>query len=210
MSIVVLSDVIAPNSLWSSGVRGKQIRRNQRVQVSSGEMQINVGWSRTLRQYEIGSVPLTVEQWQSLEGLHEVTEGGAYGFLLQDPKDSTVTDATGKATLIDAGTHTYQLVQRKTAAGSSRTHDRVITRPRAASFVLKVSGTPTGSYTLDADTGIVTIPADPAFATVSWSGIFYVPVHFETDDIDWELVRAGGADTRLVAGPSVLLTEVRE
>lgn len=210
MSIIVLSDVIAPNSLWSSGVRGKQIRRNQRVQVSSGEMQINVGWSQTLRQYEIGSVPLSVDQWQSLEGLHEVTEGGAYGFLLQDPKDSAVIDATGKATLIDAGAHTYQLVQRRTAAGSVRTHDRVITRPRAAGFVLKISGTPTASYTLDVDTGIVTIPAGPAFATVSWSGIFYVPVHFESDDIDWELVRAGGAETRLVAGPSVLLTEVRE
>ena len=210
MSIVVLSDVIAPNSLWSAGVRGKQIRRNQRVQVQSGEMQINVGWSRTLRQYEIGSVPLSVEQWQSLEGLHEVTEGGAYGFLLQDPKDSTVTDATGKATLVDAGTHTYQLVQRKTAAGSVRTHDRTITRPRAASFVLKISGTPTLTYTLNDETGVVTIPAGPAAATVSWSGLFYVPVHFETDDIDWELVRAGAADTRLMAGPSVLLTEVRE
>lgn len=210
MSIVVLSDVIAPNSLWSSGVRGKQIRRNQRVQVQSGEMQINVGWSRTLRQYEIGSVPLTVEQWQSLEGLHEVTEGGAYGFLLEDPKDCSVTDATGKVTLIDAGAHTYQLLQRKTAAGSTRVHDRVITRPRAASFVLKVSGTPTGSYTLNDETGIVIIPADPAAATVTWSGIFYVPVHFESDDIDWELVRAGAADTRLMAGPSVLLTEIRE
>ena len=210
MSIVVLSDVIAPNRLWSTRVRGKQIRRNQRVQVQSGEMQINVGWSRTLRQYEIGSIPLSVEQWQTLEGLHEVTEGGAYGFLLEDPKDSRVTDATGKATLIDAGAHTYQLVQRKTAAGSVRTHDRVITRPRAASFVLKISGTPTLTFTLNDETGVVTIPAGPAAASVTWSGTFYVPVHFEDDSIDWDLVRSGPADSRLMAGPSVLLTEIRE
>ena len=209
MSIIVLSDIIAPNSLWSAGVRGKQIRRNQRVQVQSGEMQINVGWSRTLRQYEIGSVPLSVEQWQTLEGLHEVTEGGAYGFLLQDPKDSSVTDASGKV-VATGGANTYQLLQRKTAAGGTRVYDRVITRPRAASFVLKISGTPTGSYTLNDETGVVTIPAGPAAGSVTWSGIFYVPVHFETDDIDWELVRAGAADTRLMAGPSVLLTEVRE
>lgn len=210
MSIVVLADVIAPNSLWSSGVRGKQIRRNLRAQIQSGEMQINVGWSRTLRQYEIGSVPLTVEQWQSLEGLHEVTEGGTYGFLLQDPKDSSVTDATGGATLVSAPAHTYQLVQRKTAAGSTREYDRIITRPRAAGFVLSISGAPTGSFTLDPNTGIVMIPADPAAVLITWSGVFYVPVHFESDEIDWELVRAGAADSRLMAGPSVLLTEVRE
>jgi uncharacterized protein (TIGR02217 family) len=210
MSITVLADVIAPNSLWSAGVRGKQIRRNLRAQIQSGEMQINVGWSRTLRQYTIGSVPLTVEQWQTLEGLHEVTAGGAYGFLLLDPKDSSVTDATGKATLVSAPAHTYQLVQRKTAAGSTRTHDRIITRPRAAGFVLSVSGAPTGSFTLDPATGIVMIPAGPAAASVTWSGVFYVPVHFEDDEIDWELVRAGVADSRLMAGPSVLLTEVRE
>ena len=212
MSIIVLSDVIADECIWSAaGPHGKQMRSNQRVRVQSGEMQINVGWSRTLRQYEIGTIPLSVAQWQELEGLFEVTEGGAYGFLLEDPKDNTVTDATGKAALLDAGTHAYQLIQRKTALNSTRVHDRVITRPRAAGFVLKISGTPTGSYTLNDETGVVTIPADPAATSVTWSGKFLVPVHFEHDDIDWELLRAGPVmDTRLVAGPSVLLTEVRE
>jgi uncharacterized protein (TIGR02217 family) len=210
MSITVLSNVIAPNSLWSAGARGKQMRRNTRVQVQSGQMQINVGWSRTLRQYEIDTVPLSVEQWQSLEGLHEVTEGGAYGFLLQDPKDCSASDTTGKATLISAPAHTYQLIKRYTSVGSSQLKDRVITRPRAAGFVLKISGTPTLSYTLDPDTGVIIIPADPSALNVSWSGLFYVPVHFDTDEIDWELARAGAADGRLMAGPSLVLTEVSE
>ena len=210
MSITILSDVIAPNSLWSAGARGKQMRQNDRVQVKSGQTQINIGWTRTLREYEIGTVPLTVEQWQALEGLHEVTEGGAYGFLLQDPKDCSASDATGKATLINAGAHTYQLIKRYTSEGSTRTKDRIITRPRAAGFIVKISGSPTTSYTLDPNTGIITIPADPSAANVTWSGIFYVPVHFASDEIDWELVIAGAADTRLMAGPSVILNEIRE
>lgn len=210
MSITVLSTVIAPNSLWSSGVRGKNIRRNDRVAVRSGQQQINIGWTRTLRQYEFGTVPLTLAVWQTLEGLFEVTEGGAYGFLVQDPKDCSADDTTGKATLISSGAHTYQLIKRYTSVGSSQTKDRIIKRPKAVGFVLKISGTPTLSYTLNADTGVVTIPADPSAANVSWSGIYYVPVHFESDEIDWELVVAGPEDLRYIAGPSVVLNEVIE
>lgn len=210
MAITVLATVIAPNSLWSSGARGKQMRRNSRVEVQSGEATINVVWSRTLRQYEIGTVPLTLKQWQALEGLHEVTKGGAYGFLLLDPKDASATDLMGKATLLSASAHTYQLIKRYTSVGSSLYEDRLIKRPRAAGFVVNISGTPTTSYTLDVDTGIITIPADPLASNVTWSGTFYVPVHFLSDEIDWELSIAGAEDSRLMAGPSVVLAEVRE
>ena len=79
MAITVLSDVILPTSLLTSGVRGKQMRNNTRSEASNGSAIININWSKTLRQYELGCVPMTVAQWQALEGLHEVTEGGAYG-----------------------------------------------------------------------------------------------------------------------------------
>lgn len=212
MSVSILADVIAPNSLWSAGAKGKNIRRNDRVELQSGALQVNVSRAITLRQYEIGTVPLSVEQWQTLEGLFEATDAGAYGFLLQDPKDCSASDTTGRATLISGGAHTYQLVKRYTAAGSTRTKDRVIRRPRAAGFVLKVSGVVVSgaSYTLDATTGIVTIPAGPTAANITWSGIFYVPVHFENDVIDWDLLVAGAADARFMSGPSVMLTEVKE
>lgn len=208
MAITVYADVIAPNSLWSAGVRGKQMRVNRRAQVASGEKLINVVQTVTRRQYEFGTVPLTVDQWQALEGLYEVTDAGAYGFLVQDPKDCTASHTTGKASLISSGAHTYQLFKRYTSVGSTRTKDRVITRPKAAGFVVSISGTPTASYTLDVDTGVITIPADPSAANVSWAGLFYVPVHFENDDIDWELVIAGGAAARYAAGPQVVLSEV--
>lgn len=209
MAITVLADVIAPNSLWDAGVRGKQMRRNERVQVKSGAMFVNIGRAVTMRQYEFGTAPLTREQWQALEGLYEVTEGGAYGFLVQDPKDCSATHLTGKATLISAPAHTYQLIKRYTSVGSSQFKDRVITRPKAVGFVMHVSGVPTG-YTLDDDTGVITIASDPVASTVSWAGLYYIPVHFANDDLDWTLLAAGPEDARYMAGQSVLLNEIKE
>jgi len=211
MSLTVLADVIVPNSILSAGARGKQIRKNTRTTAFNGTEQINVDWSRTLRQYEFGFVPLTVDQWATIEGLHEVTEGGAYGMLLSDPKDQTCPITAGVATLI-SGT-TYQLHKRYTSAGSTRTKDRKITRPIATGFDIKVSGTSLTvgtQYTLNTVTGVVTIPSAPSAATITWSGSFYVPVHFLSDQIDWELVRSGPLDHRLMAGPNVTLMEVSE
>lgn len=210
MAIVVYADVIMPNSVLSAGVRGKQIRRNARTQAQNGTMKINVNWSRTLRQYELGFVPMLPAQWQAIEGLHEVTDGGAYGFLLEDPKDAGVDIAAGVMAQV-TGTE-YQLYKRYACAGSTRTKDRIITRPRSSGFAVKVSGTTLSpaSYTLNPTTGRITIPSAPAAAALAWSGSFYVPVHFMSDEIDWDMVAAGAADTRLLAGPSVVLMEVRE
>lgn len=210
-SLTVLNDVIVPDSLVSAGVRGKNIRRNTRTQARNGRMQVNVDADLTQRQYEFGSVPLTLPQWQDLEGLHEVTDGGAFGLLLPDPKDASAAITQGIATLI-SGT-TYQLHKRYTSAGSARTKDRKITRPRPAGFVIKVSGTPLTvgtQYTLNADTGVVTIPSAPSAANLTWSGAFYVPVHFMADELEWDLVRGGPYDGRFVAGPNVVLIEVIE
>lgn len=210
MAITVYTDVILPSGVLAGGVRGKQIRSNARTGARNGGMQINVNWARTLRQYELGVSPMTVEQWQAIEGLHEVTEGGAFGFLMSDPKDASASLANGRVSLV-SGT-TYQLQKRYTSAGSTRTKDRKITRPIAADFVLQASGVTVAgaNYTLNTVTGRLTIPSAPAAATLTWSGSFYVPVHFASDEIDWELVRSGPMEARLMAGPSVTVMEVAE
>jgi uncharacterized protein (TIGR02217 family) len=208
--ITVYADVILPESIVAAGVRGRQIRSNARTMAFNGEQQINVGWARTLRQFELGVVPLTVAQWQTIEGLHEVTEGGAFGFLMPDPKDASVSLADGRVSLVSG--ITYQLQKRYTSVGSTRTKDRKITRPLAAGFTLQASNVTVApaDYTLNDTTGRLTIPSAPAFATLTWSGSFYVPVHFANDEIDWELVRSGPLETRLLAGPSVTVMEVAE
>jgi uncharacterized protein (TIGR02217 family) len=309
MTITVYSDVVMPNNVIAAGVRGKQIRRNSRATTQGGYMTANILWSRTLRQYELGYVPMLASAWAAIEGLHEVTEGGAYGFLMQDPKDQSVTHTTG---LIQAynngasvgamgggyGVPTYKLNKRYTSSGSSRTKDRGITRPKATPVINRggapvTLGASAGNAAINYDTGTVTFVADSSSTvtavtvgattqvtltaalaglavgkrlylidltgtvgatlngtshaitaitggglnvytlsvvttglawasagsgyaypqsaeTLTWAGDFYIPVHFESDEIDWELVVGGPVGTRLVSGPNVVLMEIRE
>lgn len=207
MALTVYSDVIVPNNILTAGVQGKNMRANTRVPLGdTGFMTINAVWNNSLRQYTLGVAPMSLTNWQAIQALFEVTKGGAYGMLLEDPVDHSCT--TGVATLVSAGV--YQLWKRYTNAASSRFHDRKITRPRLAGFAITTSGTPITSYTLDVTTGQITIPSAPSAATLAWTGLFYVPVHFMEDSIDWDLVAGGSDDQRFLAGPSVVLSEVRE
>lgn len=215
-SITVLADVILDCGKIHAAISGRNIRKNDRVEVESGAVQANIIWTQSRRQYEFGSVPMPRADWLTLEAIHEVTEGGAKGFLLLDPKDHTVSTSgvsTGVVTAQGSPQQEYQLYRRLTEPVSSRTKDRKITRPKASDFVVRVNGTPLGggSYTLDATTGIVTIPSGPVASTVTWSGTFYVPVHFLDDNLDWDLLRPGSdAEDRLLAGTSVVLQEIVE
>ena len=216
MAITVFDDVILASSVLAAGVKGKNLRLNARVPTDNGYESINIIWTQTLRQFTLGVVPLRLDQWQAVESLHEITEGGAYGFLLQDPKDSLVAD--GVMTQVSTGV--YQLHKRYVHAASTRFKTRKITRPMAAGFLPTLGGAvlSAANYTLDSRTGRITIPSLAASAaaslaavsTLAWKGSFYVPVHFMDDVIDWDLVLSGPAEQRLVAGPSVVLQEIRE
>lgn len=214
MAITILNDVILPNSVIAAGVRGKNMRLNSRVTTDNGAQAVNVIWTKTLRQYEIGIAPMNVEQWQAIEAIHEITEGGAFGFLMQDPKDNHVTAGGGIFELIDPtppdfapGVY-YQMVKRYVDPVSGRTKDRKITRPKGTILVYE-NGVLTAASVSPLD-GIASVAGSPDAETLTWTGSFYVPVHFVDDSIDWELVTGGAAGSRFLAGPSVLLQEVRE
>jgi len=310
MSITVYNDVIVPNSVLSLGISGKQMRNNTRNESANGNLNINVNWSKTLREYQVGLVPMLPAVWRQLEGMHEVTDGGAFGMLMQDPKDSNVATGEGfmqgyttalvGTTGLGYGVPTLKLLKRYTSLGSSRFRDRRITRPMTTPVpVLKrdaatmVAGAGAGQYALNSDTGTVTMIADASQAiqsinvgattelvfssgtgvvaamsvgervyvtgvtgtaatilnslshevtikgatsltistvttgltvtapgtaarypqaseALTFTGSFYVPVHFANDDIDWSLLSGGHQDVRLMTGPSVTLREVRE
>lgn len=210
MPITVLADMILPNSVLSSGVRGKVKRTNSRIQQGeTGYMSINAVSSQALREFELGTVPLKIEDWQRIQAFHEITLGGAYGFLIEDPSDCIATGgAIVQMPAIGAAPAYYQLMRRYVDPKSGRYSDRPITRPQLSSLVLATNGgTPATGFTVSALTGRVT-GGDPTALT--WSGRFYTPVHFQADDLDWDLVVAGGYDQRFVAGPSVVLSEIRE
>jgi len=209
MSILILPDVVLSNQVMEAGVRGRQIRRNQRVRTANGVESINVVWDRTIREYDLGTVPLRRSAWEALESLFEVTDAGAYGFLMMDPKDSSAGTG-GRVALVPGETSVYQLFKRYVEPVSGRYKDRKITRPRASTVVVSVSGVATDA-TVDGETGRVTIESEPTATDVTWTGSFYVPVHFLNDRIDWSMVVAGPTpDGRFLTGPTVTLQEVLE
>lgn len=306
MGITVYNDVILPAAVQEGHVRGKNQRMNQRVSNQAGFASVNAAWVESLRRFELGVVPMSLDVWKEIEGLYEVTYGGVYGFLMADPKDSTVAVGEGMLQPYSAGNTgtlgygygipTYRLSKRYTVAGSTRTRDRRIGRPNEVAITRAGSGVSAGAspgqVAINADTGTVTFVPDTTqsissittgsstvinfstgigivaalgvgdrvyvdFTTGSaagtlnghshaitakgatsltvstntsgmagavgtaykypqpsqalvWTGSFYVPVHFENDDIDWELLATGSTDERIVAGPQVVLVEVRE
>jgi uncharacterized protein (TIGR02217 family) len=205
MPITVLDDVFLSDEVIAAGVRGKQIRNNSRVVTDNGSMSINVNWTQTLREYEIGIVPMSVRAWQDVETLHEITEGGAYGFLMEDPKDNRVS--SGGVFEVDENGF-YQLIKRYTDQRSGRTKDRRITRPKGTILVYE-NGVLTAAAVSPLD-GKATIAGSPDVEALTWTGSFWVPVHFMDDFIDWGVARPGNDDSLLVQAASVILQEIRE
>jgi uncharacterized protein (TIGR02217 family) len=216
-SLEVLSTLILKNKVLSSGLQGRLMFQNKRVAQISGHVQVNAMWEQMLHEYDLSTIQLQRADWQYLQTLHRITGGGHKGFLLEDPVDfstpSTATDSSTSGVVTALSATTFQLYKRYTETVSTLYADRKITRPKATGFALYISGvlkaTP-ADYTLDAATGIVTIAAAPAASAVTWTGRFYVPVHFQSDMVDWNLEVPGPEDFRYYSGPKVVLQEVRE
>lgn len=228
MPITVLNDIIIDCSIVSAGVRGKQMRNNTRSMLFNGYAQINVNWTKTLRQYEIGIVPMLREQWQYIEALHEATQGGAYGMLMVDPKDSEVTFAGNDGMVngwfqnalsgnggVGAGIPTYKLAKRYLVTGTSRYTDRYITRPKSAVSVklggsTLTPGTGSGQYSVNYDTGDLTVVHSSSASISSFtagatttltfsSGTF--PALFTTGGRMWVETASGTAASTLLQKP---------
>ena len=307
--IVVLEDVILDECIFLAAASGRQSRQNDRTANQGGFATVNVVRDVTLRQFNLGVKAMLVEDWKEIEGVYEVTDAGAYGFLIKDPKDQEVLTSEGVlqgymsgvefgTAGFGNGTPTYGLRKLYKAQSSTRTRARPITRPNSTpaikrggtpvaygvaagnaalstapvyvTFVADASRTVTAvtvgattqvtlassiaglvvggrlwlqdltgadaallnsmSHQIAAITGgglnVYTLATNTAGKTITaagtgkkypqpdealtWTGTFYVPVQFSTDDIDWDVVRPGDLDERLITGLSVTLIEIRE
>ena len=304
MSITVYGDVILPQNVVLAGVSGRQTRQNDRTTNQGGYATANVVRDVTLQEYTIGIKSMSIAKWRQIEGIWEVTDSGAYGFLIEDPKDSVITNGAlqGYMSGVEFGTAgfgnggpLYGLRQIKKAASSSRIRTRAVTRPKGSpamkrggntiavgvaagnvslsaaplyvTFVPDATRTVT-AVTVGATTNVTLATAIPGFVvggrlwlqnltgadaallnakshqitaivgavytlatntagktitaagqghkypqpdeTLTFTSEFYTPVQFATDVIEWDLMRPGDFDDRLVSGPSIPLIEVRE
>lgn len=137
----------------------------------------NINWSRARYVYNISTgIRTPADMADVIDHFHGVF-GRAYSFPFQDFTGFEATDeVTGQLTAT-----TFQL--QKTYARITPAYVRKITKPMTSPVpVIKVSGTPVTPASIDYLTGIVTFASPPA-AIPTWSGQFYVPVRFDTDDL---------------------------
>jgi uncharacterized protein (TIGR02217 family) len=207
MSITVLGDVLIAHQEFAQNITGVVRRKNQRVSTANGYESINIVWDSSVREYTLDIGPLRRERREQVDAIFETTEAGAFGCLMLDPKDNAVTTAQGR--VADLGGGTYQLYKRYTEPTSGRYKDRKLTRPKASTVVVYVSGVAT-DFELDDTNGTLTITGNPSASTVTWSGQFYVPVHFVNDELEWQMVVAGGDPDGRFYRSTVVLQEIRE
>lgn len=174
------------------------------IAVESGNEASNSSWIYPRQSFNAAHVAKSQAEFEELRNFFMVARGRKNGFRFKDWSDYAATNAEGRATAITSTT--FQMVKRYTAG--SETIDRPIRKPISATLTVLVSGVPP-TYSVDATTGILTIAAAPAAANISWSGQFDVPMRFDVDKLDGNIISANPRDGFIYEWGNIPLLEWR-
>lgn len=190
------------------GSTGGVERRTDVVTLASGFERRSSPWAMGRRRYLIGANLKSLADMAELTTFFEARRGRLCGFRFRDFADFAscgpggTPEATDQTLGMGTGTRTaFQLVK---AYGDV---ERPITKPVEGSVTVAVGGVElaSGSFAVDATTGIVTLSVAPTGgATVSAGFLFDTPVRFDADRLEVTLESFGAG--RMAAVP---LIEVR-
>jgi uncharacterized protein (TIGR02217 family) len=166
-------------------------------------------WSQARVRFDVGRRSMSQTDTAVLDAFFRAIKGRAYGFRVKDWTDYTADVTTGVLVpQITSGV--YQLAKRYVAGAMSET--RLIQKPVSGTVqVLKNGVLITSGLSLDTTTGLVTIsPVPGGTDTLSWSGQFDVPVRFDVDNMQKQIMdRNGPTGDLLVDWGSIPLIEIR-
>lgn len=202
--------VIDPVELPSKFTRratGGPVRLTEVVTLADGREERNQVWRNSRRRWSLGGVIQTGDELDEIVEFYQARDGAARGFLWKEHTDfrsSRLGEAITRTDQVlgtgDGSETAFQLVKRYGSGGSA--YDRPIRRPVAGTVVVGLDGAATTAFTLDEETGIVTMNAAPGVGVEVTAGFeFRVPVRFETDalEIGLELIAEGtGFDVPVV------------
>lgn len=195
------------------GTSGGPVRRTDIISLSNGRENRNRRWHDARRQYDAGSGIRSIDDLYAVLAFFEARAGQLYGFRFRDPVDckscapaDTVSANDQRIGTGDGTTAAFQLTKTYQDAGGAT--KRTIAKPAEGSVSVSVAGVavPTGQFTVDHATGIVTFSAGavPAEGQAVWAGFeFDVPVRFDTDRIDIDLAQFSAGRI-----PSIPLVEI--
>lgn len=190
------------------GVRGGPNWKTAKARTSGGQRFAVQVWEYPLHIYDLSQAVKTESDFEYCRAFFYNVAGAFEGFRFKDWSDYRVTIDSGQLALV-AGSQ-YQA--EKAYAIATRTYRRPIQklvdgtvevfRIRAA-----VTSNITGSSTVDASTGLVTVTGHVDGDTYRWAGEFDVPVAFVGDSMDAEIVNRG--KELLISWPSIQVEEIR-
>lgn len=139
---------------------------------------------------------------EELKGFFLAMDGMGNSFKIKDRSDHIATlESLGAA---PAGTTPVQL--RKVSTYGVAAYNRTITKPRAGSVTVYQNGTPKAG-TFSVLTGLFTPSTSwTGGAALTWTGEFYVPVRFDSDELLMSIDNKSSAD--FIMNGSVDLIEV--
>lgn len=168
------------------------------VASGSGIESRNLNWSQARRSYVVTVGPRADVEYELLLEHFEVMGAKGIGFRFKDPKDwkscppyetpkfSDQILGTG-----DGATAQFQLIKTRRAGAIARV--RNITKPVSGTVLVGASGSNLGSgWSVNTATGIVTFNVAPAMSVpLTWGGEFDVPVRYDNDKLENEIIDKG-------------------
>jgi uncharacterized protein (TIGR02217 family) len=161
----------------------------------SGVSQRNVNRLDKLHRFTVHTSLLTPEELSELREFWHCRDGMARGFKMRDmtefwaSSDGTMFAPIGTPNQFGTGngaTTIFGLYKTYSSGGQTRT--RRIIKPKQGTVSIYKNGvlqTVTTHYTIDYETGIITFVAAPANGhALTWTGWFYIPVRFGSDQFD--------------------------
>ena len=177
----------------SKGSGGGPQYKTSVISMYSGGETRNIGWTYPRHNFDAALGIRTRAHLESVIAFFHVVKGRAHTFRWKDWADykSCSVNSTKAATDQALGTgdgveDEFQLVKNYTFGAT--TVSRKIVTPVSGTTVIALNGVATDAFTVDTDTGIVTMNAAPGLAVVITAGYeFDVPCRLDTDEMSTSL-----------------------
>jgi uncharacterized protein (TIGR02217 family) len=177
------------------------------VVLAAGHEQRNSQWSIARGEWDVGHVPRSKADMETLIDFFVARAGQARGFRFKDWADYTMARQTIGTGTAEADETTWQIFKRYTSG--SENYDRVLTKIVAASvsvWINSVAQTEGVDFTLDYNTGIITTTSDvPDGHLVEVACEFDIPARFAMDHMQYRLL-----EPELVDWASIKIVEIRD
>lgn len=193
-------DLITLPRELSYGTIGGPGYNTQIVTTDSGRETRIQRWENARRRYDLKYVIRGYEDLLILRTFFLARRGAVNGFLFTDFADGNTTESAATKELNpntlttnldqdlgvgDGTTQQFQLKRKYVDSGGFEV-ERIIKYPVEGNVIIAIDGSPTTSFTVTLDTGVITFNIPPALnAIITWGGDYFTPIRFDEGTDEW-------------------------